>query len=183
MNFSEELDRLEELYYGEWEEDKEKLIPELEQLHLEAGAAEDSFNRFLVEVADRFGGAYIPYLFWDKLTYFDESPAERVYLQELIRIFINSNFEEEEQKKLKPLLVVYFSKEKPFELDKIRYQLLDKAYPPVQEYFNKLLDFVQKNQKATEMYCEKFDLLRNFQPNFDLLGLPVTQLRDRLQGV
>ncbi|GAB4404566.1 MAG: hypothetical protein OHK0039_04830 [Bacteroidia bacterium] len=183
MDFVKELERLEDLFYGEWEEDKGKLIPELLQLHLVVGQDGDEFNRFLVQCAERFGGAYIPYLFWDKLSYFLEMQEERAWLQELIRAFANSNFDEEEQATLKPLLVVYFAKEKDFEIDKVRAVIIDKSHPTVRDYFNKLINFVKRNASATEMYCEKFQLLKDVHPDFELLSLPITQLKERLQEV
>lgn len=182
MDFVAELEKLEDLFFGEWEEGKEPLIAELKKLHAAAGEDDDEFNRFLVQSAERYGGAYIPYLFWDKLSYFYETPEERIYLQELLRAFSVSNFEDEEQKLMKPLLVTYFSQEKDFELNKLKAKVIDKAHPEVKEYFMKLMSFVEKNKKATEMYAEKFDMLKAFHPDFDLLNLPITQLKEKLKG-
>ncbi|MEO0899646.1 MAG: hypothetical protein AAFY71_24765 [Bacteroidota bacterium] len=182
MEFVAELEKLEDLYYGDWEEDKAKLIKELTKLHLELGEDEDTFNRFLVQSAERFGGAYIPHLFWDKLSYYYENPDERIYLQELLRAFSVSNFDEEEQKLMKPLLVTYIAREKSFELNKIKAQTVDKAHPEVKEYFQKLTTFVEKNTKATEMYSEKFELLKDIHPDFELLNLPITRLKERMKG-
>ncbi|TAE48078.1 MAG: hypothetical protein EAZ89_15935 [Bacteroidetes bacterium] len=183
MDIVNQLDDLETLYYGDWEENKEKLLSALMELHLEAGQDENTFNRFLVEASGRFGGAYIPYLFWDKLSYYLDSAPERAYLQKLIQDFVEADFDEEEQKKMKPLLVTYFAREKDFEIGKIRYMLLEKAHPMIQEYFEKLLTFVNKNQKATDMYVEKFLMLRSIYPDFGLLNLPITQLKDKLKGL
>ncbi|MEL6252138.1 MAG: hypothetical protein AAFR87_09020, partial [Bacteroidota bacterium] len=91
MDIVKELEKLEDKYYGEWEEDKGPLIEEMTKLHMSVGEDEDSFNRFLVQTAERFGGSYIPYLFWDKLSYFIDTPEERYYIQELIKAFANSN--------------------------------------------------------------------------------------------
>ncbi len=183
MDFIKELQAMEDKFYGEWEEDRNTLIPELTQLHLNAAEDANGFSRFLVQVSDMFGGIYIPYLFWDKLAYFLKAEEQRTYLQDLMLKFSNSNFEEEEQSKMKLLLVVYFAHEKEFEINKIRAKVIDKAHPEVKEYYLKLLNFTEKNQKATNMYCEKFGLLKDIHPNFDLLGLPITQLKERLQGV
>lgn len=180
MDMVKELERLEDLFYGEWEENKDSLVKELLALHLEFGADNDTFNRFLVQTGSRFGGTYIPYLFWDKLAYYFDVPEERTYLFNLLQVFTESNFEDEEQKKMKPLLVTYFAKEKPFELNKIRAMIIEKAHPQVKEYFLKLLSFVEKNQKATNMYCEKFMMIKDIHPNFELLGLPITQLREKV---
>ena len=182
MDIVKELEKLEDKYYGEWEENKDLLVAEMTKLHLAVWEEdEDLFNRFLVQTSDRFGGVYIPYLFWDKLSSFLDMPEERHYLQQLIATFADSNFEEEEQKRMKPLLVTYIAREKRFELDKMRAKVVDKAHPMVREYFQKLINFVDKNQKATEMYCEKFDLLKDIHPDFKLLSMPITQLKDKLQ--
>ena len=181
MDLAKELDRLEDSFYDEWEEDREPLVKELDKLHLEARKDLDSFNRFLVLTADRFGGVYIPYLFWDKLSDFLTVPEERTYIQQLIKAFVNSGFDEVTQKMMKPLMVVYLAKEKRFELDKIRAKLIDKAHPDVREYFQKLRSFVEKNQKSTEMYCEKFSMLTNVHPDFALLSMPITQLKEKMQ--
>lgn len=181
MDFVKQLQKLEDQFYGDWEEDREKLIAGLTDLHLQAAESYDSFNRFLVQSADMFGGIYIPYLFWDKLALFLEAEEQRTYLQDLMVKFSNSNFEEEEQAKMKLMLVVYFAREKEFEINKIRAKIIDKAHPAVKEYYQKLLSFTEKNQKATDMYCEKFDLLKDIHPDFELLGLPITQLKEKLQ--
>ncbi len=179
MDIVKELEALEDKYYGEWEEDKSALIPAMEALHKQASEDSETFNRFVVQSAERFGGAYIPHLFWHKLSDFLETPEERAYLQDLIRAFTESNFEPEEQKLLKPLIVVYFAREKDFESDKVKVRYLDHAHPEVREYFMKLLSFTQKNRKSTEMYMEKFELLKGMHPNFELLNLPITQLREK----
>ncbi|MDX1906881.1 MAG: hypothetical protein SF053_07580 [Bacteroidia bacterium] len=183
MDLIKELDTLEDLYYGEWEEDKPTLINALIDLHINLAADSDTFNRFLMQTAERFGGAYIPYLFWDKLAAFLQNPYERTWLQELINKFVFSAFDDEEQHMMKPMLVVYIARERRFELDKIHALYLEKSHPQVQEYFTKLIQFVDRNQKATEMYCDKFDLLKDMMPNFDLLNLPITQLRDKLKEI
>ncbi|MEO0473334.1 MAG: hypothetical protein AAF206_27225 [Bacteroidota bacterium] len=181
MDIVKELEQLEDKFYGEWEEDKGNLSAALLSLHISIDDP-DEFNRFLVQSADRFGGAYIPYLFWSKLsTFINDNPDARIYIQQLLKAFVDSNFDDDEQRRMKPLVVTYLAREKDFEIDKIWTKTVDKAHPSVQEYFQKLRNFVNKNQKATEMYCEKFMLLKDSNPDFDLLGLPITQLRERLQ--
>ncbi len=163
------------------DEHRNEIIPALTEIHLKAGEEEDTFNRFIMQVADRFGGIYIPYIFWDKLSEFLEAPLERAYLFEITKAFANSNFYEIDQRNMKPLLITYFAKEKQFEINKMIALLFDKSHPTVKEYFHKLIQFVEKNKKSTEMYCEKFDILKNIHPNFDLMALPITQLKDRFQ--
>lgn len=181
MNIHQVLDELEEKYYGEWEEDKDMLISALDTIHREITADRDALNRFIVQVNDRFGGAYIPHVFWDKLAEFLSMPEQRTYLYEMIKAFTNSDFDEEEQKKMKPLLITYFANEKQFEIDKIHTLVVDKAHPAVKDYFYKLFNFVRKNQRATEMYRDKFTLLKNIHPDFEVMDMPITQLREHVQ--
>jgi len=150
MDIVKELEKLEDKFYGEWEEDKSQLIEAMTVLHNELVQRPDEFNRFLVQSSDRFGGAYIPHLFWEKLASFvGTNPDDRFYIQQILRSFVASNFDEEEQKIMKPLIITYL--------------------------------FTEKNQKSTEMYCEKFMMLVDYAPNFKLLGLPITQLREQVK--
>ncbi|MFN0203687.1 MAG: hypothetical protein ACKVTZ_19325 [Bacteroidia bacterium] len=138
-------------------------------------------DKYLVLAAKSMGGVYIPYVFWYKLgEFYEETVATRVFLQELIRIFANSDFEEEEQRQIKPLLIVYLAREKEFEIDKIRTLIIDKTHPKVKDYFYKLFAFVEKNQKSTQMYTDKFNLLKDYVPNFELLSQPVSKLKEML---
>lgn len=183
MDIAKLLDDLEEKFEDQDPDDvRAEIVKELTEIHLEAGEAEDTFNRFIVQVSDRFGGIYIPYIFWDKLSEFLELPEQRAYLFQIFKSFANSNFYEEEQKRMKPLIITYFAKERTFEVDKLKVLVFDKAHPTVKEYFYKLYNFVGKNKRSTDMYCDKFDLLKNIHPNFDLMSLPITQLKDRFEG-
>lgn len=181
MDIHKVLDELEEKYYGDWAENKETLFAELDKIHREISPDRDLLNRFIVQINDRFGGAYIPFVFWDKLAEFLSKPEQRTYLYEIIKAFANSDFDEEEQKRMKPLLITYFANEKQFEIDKIHTLVIDKAHPSVKEYFFKLFNFVRKNQRSTEMYCNKFMLLKNIHPDFEMMAMPITQLKDQLQ--
>lgn len=181
MDIATSLNALEDKYtIDQIEEEKEALIEELLGLHLDSMADRDSLNRFTVQAAERFGGIYIPYLFWVKLADFMDNPLERAYIYHLLETFANSDFGEDEQKLLKPLIIAYFAKEKSFEISKLRTKVFEKSHPTVAEYYESLITFVEKNAKSTEMYCEKFDLLKNLTPNFELMGLPITQLREEL---
>lgn len=180
MNLSKVLDGLEDKFYGEWEEDKEQLFEELNTIHREVLKDKDEFSRFIVQIYDRFGGCYIPFVFWSKMSQYMEEPEQRTYLFELTRAFTNSDFDEAEQKKMKPLLITYFAREKQFELDKIQTLVVEKAHPSVKEYFYKLFNFVSKNERATAMYCEKFEILKNIYPDFKMMSLPITQLKEQV---
>ncbi|MEM9984691.1 MAG: hypothetical protein AAF804_06295, partial [Bacteroidota bacterium] len=85
MDIVKELEQLEDKFYGEWEEDKTQLLTGMENIHRSVWEDRESLNRFLVQSAERFGGSYIPHLFWNKLSDFLDTPEERAYIQELIR--------------------------------------------------------------------------------------------------
>ncbi len=182
MDILEKLNEIEEKYAESIDESREEAIAEIATFHQEVVESDpEEADKFIIMSADVLGGVYLPHLFWYKLgEYYDGNEDARIFLQELIKIFTESNFEEDEQKRIKSLLIAYMAKEKEFELDKIRTIIVDKAHYTVKDYFYKLFQFVEKNKKATEMYCEKFALLKDYQPNFELLGLPVTKLKEML---
>lgn len=183
MDITKLLEELEDKFpVDEIDTHKPQIIERLLELHMEAAEDEENLNRFTVQSAERFGGIYIPYLFWMKLADFWEYPQTRAYVFHLIKAFANSDFGEEEQKLIKPLLIAYFAKEKQFEKDKLQTQVFDKSHPAVKEFFEKLLTFVDKNQRSTEMYLEKFTLLKDYRPDFSLLNLPITQLKSELES-
>lgn len=182
IDIADQLYEIEDKYSETLDEAREDAINEIKALQEEVLAnMPEELDRFLLISADTLGGIYLPYVFWYKLgEFYDGNTDARIFLQELIRIFSVSNFEEEEQKKIKSLLVAYLAKEKEFEMDKIRTLIIDKSHHSVKEYFYKLFQFVQKNRKATTMYCEKFEILKDYQPNFELLSLPVSRLKEIL---
>lgn len=182
MDILEKLNEIEEKYAESIDDTRNEAIAEIAAFHQQVVEDEpEEVDRFIIMAADVLGGIYLPHLFWYKLgEYYDGNQDARIFLQELIKIFTESNFEEDEQKRIKSLLIAYMAKEKEFELDKIRTLIVEKTHHTVRHYFYKLFDFVEKNKKATEMYCEKFALLKDYQPNFDLLGLPVTKLKEML---
>ena len=181
MDINKRLDEIEDRYpIDEIEDKKPALIEELLSLHMETVSDPDLLNRFSVLSGERFGGIYIPYLFWVKLADYLENPLDRAFLFSLLKAFASSNFGEEEQKMLKPLIITYFTNEKGFEINKLKTLIFDKAHPEVKEYFYGLVNFVEKNKKSTDMYREKFDLLKDLQPDFELMRLPITQLREQV---
>jgi hypothetical protein len=49
----------------------------------------------------------------------------------------------------------------------------------VKEYFAKITTFVSKNKNSTDTYLEKFRILMETYPDFELLGLPITKLKEQ----
>lgn len=181
MDLVKNLEKLEDKFYTAPEENKEEIVKGLLELHLSIEDV-DTLNRFAVQASERFGGIYIPYLFWDKLAAFLESDDERFFLQDLLKAFSNSNFDDDEQRKMKPLIITYFAHEKEFEVNKLKSLMIDKTHPTVKEYFYSLIQFVEKNKRSTQMYKDKFELLRQAVPDFQLMAMPITQLKDKFQS-
>jgi hypothetical protein len=184
MSLSETLDALDEKYYGESEDARSEVIEALTELHentLTEGLEE--FREFSGQSMERCGGVYIPYLMWTELANFIEDEDQRGNLYSLIEAFTNSDFEEPEKKKMKTLLITYFALEKAFEINKIQSLIVDKSHPDVQEFFRKVRNFVDKNKTSVDMSVEKFQMLKEYAPNFDLMRMPVTRLKEQLEGV
>ncbi len=180
MDIQKELDKLEDSFkMEEWEEKKEEIVAALYKLHMEAASNEEVLNKFTVLSAERFGGIYIPYLFWVKLADFMEYELDRSYLYNLLQAFSNSDFGEDEQRLLKPLVIVYFTKEKEFEINKFFTLAMEDVHPSVKEYFQKLFKFRERNAKSTQMYCDKFEILRDLQPDFALFNTPLSELKEK----
>ena len=183
MNTSNILDTIEEKYYGDLDEDKSQLIPVLKELHQKVQDNEEyDSEAFAADIAGRFGGAYLPYVFWEQLYLFTQGNNNRKTLQELITTFSTSDFEEPETKYMKILLIVYFNIEKSFEINRTKELIIAKAHPEIQEYFNKLLTFVEKNERSVKMYMDKWNMLRSKFPNFERLNMPIKQLKEEAQN-
>jgi hypothetical protein len=181
MSLEELLEQLEEKYYGDWEEERGPVVEVLLPIQDEALASGmESFRTFSDMVMDTCGGIYIPYLMWVELAYFIDQPEDRDRIHNIIRAFVNSGFELEESKKMKSLLITYFAEEKEFEVSKVIVLIVEKAHPDVQEYFRKVQNFVAKNKTSVDMYTEKFQMIKHFTPDFNLLRMPVIKLKDHL---
>jgi hypothetical protein len=181
MSLAKTLAELEERYYDELEEDRDAVINELAPLHeaaLKKGIAE--FRKFSAEAMGICGGVYIPYIMWVELGQFMDKQDNRTQLFAIMEAFVNSGFEEEERKKMKSLLITYVAIEREFEVNKIITLIVEKAHPAVQEFFKKVQNFVAKNKTSVDMYIEKFGMLKDSYPNFDLLALPLIKLKDHL---
>lgn len=176
------LNELEDKFYGELEEDREAIIAALEPIHKESlakGIA--AFREFEEEVILRFGGAYLPYVFWVELSIFMDSGDNRKYLAEILDAFVSSDFDEADTRRMKSLLITYMALEKEFEIDKIEGTIIAKSHPKVVEYFAKVKGFVEKNKASVDMYLEKFRMLRNHYPDFELLRMPLVRLKEQIK--
>jgi len=184
MSLAETLDALDEKYYSDSDEERDAVIEALTEMHeTSLGEGMDEFRQFSDEAMSRCGGVYIPYLMWSEMANYLEDNDQRDHLFKLIQAFSDSDFEEPETKKMKTLLITYFAVEKEFEINKVVSLIVDKAHPSVQEFFRKVLNFVEKNKTSVDMYVEKFNMLKEYAPNFDLMRLPISRLKEQLEGV
>ncbi|MEM1000124.1 MAG: hypothetical protein AAGN35_23920 [Bacteroidota bacterium] len=181
MSLEELIEQLEEKYYGDWEEDREPVVEVLLPIQNEALASGiDSFRGFANLVKETCGGIYVPYLMWVELAWFMDHREDRQQIHNLVATFVESGFEEEERKKMKSLIITYFSLEREFEVNKLMTLIVSKTHPTVQEYFRKMQNFVEKNKTSVDMYIEKFTMIKAFDPDFDLLRMPVIKLKEHL---
>lgn len=183
MSLIETLEQLDELYYDD-EENRERVIEALSELHEESMMnGLEEFRAFSAETRKHCGGVYIPFLMWTELSNFIDEPEDRGHVFSLIQTFVDSDFEDVEKKRMKALLITYFAMEREFELSKVQNLIVDKSHPMVQEYFRKVRNFVNKNKTSVEMYIEKFKMLRDYAPNFQLLRMPISKLKEHLAEV
>lgn len=161
-------------------EDREAALEQLKALHIAQLRNPESLEEFRTLALNGCGGIYIPYLFWIDLTGFfaHKVPSQRLF--EILKAFSESTFEDTEKAKMKSLLMTYFGAEKEFEIDRIRTFIIHKSHPKVQEYLNKILNFVLKNNRSIEVYHQKFRLLSSFYPDFTLLNMPLSQIQETI---
>lgn len=179
MNLIEQLDEIDATYRESEDQKRPYVIESLSNLHISL-LRSNNYQEFLQNSANICDGIYIPYLFWSELVKFLDNPTESQNLFYLIKCFSTSAFEEEEQNKMRPLLCIYFTKERPFAVDKIRAQIIDKAHPEIRYYLRTILNFVAEKPKAIDAFVEKLNLLKRFFPNFEIFNLAVDQLKEHL---
>lgn len=184
MSLVETLEALDEKYYDDPDTHREAAIETLTELH-EQSLMEgmESFRSFAEEAMTHCGGVYIPYIMWTELANFIEDPEERSHIFATIQAFVNSDFELPERKRMKSLLITYFAMEREFEVNKVLTLIVEKAHPEVQEFFRKVQNFVGKNKTSVGMYVDKFNMLKEYAPNFELLRMPVSKLKEHLDEV
>lgn len=174
------LETIDAAYYNQDEEDAAPAIEALDELHREVWGQADEARKFRLAALRVAGGAYLPNIFWAELAAHMRNEGNREMIVEIMQAVADSNFDEAMLNNLKPLLVVYLSREKQFELDKLWSFVIEKTYPRVKEYFDKLLLFVTKNQHSVATYQRKFDMLRDSFPDFERYSHPLTRLEEEL---
>lgn len=182
MTFEEQLEAIENAYFDADEENRDDVIDALKTIHKQVLKLKpDDALEYKRELAGACGGLMIPYLFWFELIRFLDQADNSELIQELLAKFATSNFEELEQKYLKPLVAIYFSKETEFQLDKFDSRVVNTAHPEVQQYFRRLLKFVHStNQASLDAYQQKLSLLKPYYPDFEMFNQPISRLREEL---
>lgn len=180
MSLKKEIEKIHKAYQDADGENKAQAIAQLAELHRKVAGDAAQQGEFAVDVAEYCGGAYIPYVFWTTLGRFWTDESQRTVLQQLIRAFLQSDFDEEEQSLLRPLLVVYFQREREFEVSRARTQAESGAHPAAKEWLEAVLHFHENNKVAARTYTEKFALLHKTMPNFALFNLPLAKLEEAL---
>ncbi|MBX3101217.1 MAG: hypothetical protein KF690_01775 [Bacteroidetes bacterium] len=180
MSFEKDIEKLNKAYESAEGENREETVAALAKLH--ATTEKDNAQRqaFYALAAQACGGCYIPYLFWTALSRFYDAPESRDSIYDLLQAFATGDFEEADQQLMKPLIVIYFAKEKEFEVDKVRARLLVGVHPSVKAYFDGLVSFLQNNKVAVQTYRDKFALLRKGMPDFARFSMPLSKLEEQL---
>ena len=175
---TDQLDAINAAYYES--EDKEAAIEALQALHVPLLRKPDELRPFVHQAARVAGGTYLPYLFWIELVKFMDGKGDSELLYDLVLAFTESDFDEEDLHKIKPLLVVYFAKERVFQIDRIKAQIVEKSHPSVRDFFYDLYKFVETNHVSTQTYHTKLVMLKKYFPDFERFELPIPQLEEEL---
>ena len=175
----ETLDQIEANYAES--EDVDAAIEALAGLHRSLLDDPELLETFRLNALSAASGHYLPHLLWVALAQFDaEAEAQRKKIFDICQALADSDFDERLQAAIKPLMVVYFSKEKEFEIDRVHSRVVDGAHPKVKEWFDKAIAFVQKNSHSAQAYVHKFNLLKARFPDFDRFNMPVARLEEEL---
>lgn len=182
MSVAAKLEQIEKAFNESEQEDRSTAIDALVALHMEVIKGKKDADLFFEQAAGICGGIYIPYLFWIELSKYANGKGDYSRAVKLIQAFTDSDFDAELQQQMKALLVVYLAKETEFNRDKVKAHIVDKAHPTVREYFTKIYNFIENNQRVAATYNQKFALVKDYFPNFDLYNLPLAKLEAQLAG-
>lgn len=165
--------------------DPQTLVAELEALHEELMQASDDETRadFEREVLHIANGIYLPHIFWMYLAPFlDKAQREtyRPFLEYILQVYAQLPCSSFVDKRMRPLLYVYLTEEAPFYVDKLNAFLGKYAHPDKQALFQEVRAFIQRNPNTVRIFREKFRLLKDYVPDFDMLAMPLPTLRTSL---
>lgn len=163
----------------------ETLVAQLEALHEELIQAGDDearadFEREVLRVAD---GIYLPHIFWTYLgPFLDRTQREtyRPFLEYILQVYAQLPASTFVDRRMRPLLYVYLTEEAPFYIDKLDAFLGKYAHPEKLALFQEVRAFIQKNPNTVRIFREKFALLKDYVPDFEMLAMPLPTLRASL---
>ncbi len=160
----------------------EELLPQLEALHqsvLEDPEARAQFEREVVSIA---GGIYLPHIFWTYLAAFLSDPdAYRAFLEYILQVYAQQPLNPFIDKRMQPLLYVYFSDEAPFYLSRLWDTLRRQALPEKYEFLQGVHQKMSRIPVTVKIFREKFELIGDYFPNFEALAMPLPELRASLE--
>ncbi|MEN3041512.1 MAG: hypothetical protein ABDH66_08260 [Bacteroidia bacterium] len=162
----------------------EELVAQLEALHEEVSADDQvrmDFEREVLKVAD---GVYLPHIFWIYLGGFlDDKDAYRPFLEYILQVYSQLPPSAFVDKRMRPLLYVYFTEEAPFYLDKLEAYLKRYARPDKYALISDVRAYIQRNPNTVGVFRQKFALLKGYMPNFEMLSMPLPHLRASLAQI
>ncbi|MCS6896014.1 MAG: hypothetical protein NZZ60_07730 [Bacteroidia bacterium] len=156
----------------------EELVAQLEALHEEVSADEQSrmdFEREVLQVAD---GVYLPHIFWIYLgAFLDDKDTYRPFLEYVFQVYSQLPPSPFVDKRMRLLLYVYLTEESAFYLDKLEAYLKKYARPDKYSLINDIRSYIQKNPNTVGVFRQKFALLKGYMPNFEMLSMALPHLR------
>lgn len=159
----------------------EAIIAQLEALHesiLEDNEARSEFEREVLKVAD---GLYLPHIFWIYLAAFlGDKEVYRPFLEYVLQVYAQLPPSPFVDKRIRPLLCVYFTNETPFYTDKLEAFLHRYAHPEKRSLVQDIRSYIQRNPSTVRIFQQKFALLKDYLPNFEMFSMPLTELRASL---
>jgi len=184
MNLELELQNIYDKYLASEGEDKAGAIQALKMIHVPLLRGNpEVLSEFIFDAIRICGGTYIPFIFWMELIKLLEGRPDRELIYEIIQEFVNSDFDETECVRMKPLLIIYFTVETQFQVDKIKAYIVAKSHPSVIQYFQQYVyRAIEKTPKVVEAYRQKLWRLKGYYPNFEMLDMPTSLLEQKLSA-
>lgn len=172
------LEKLKEIAQSAEGSSPEDLIARLEALHEEVSQDDQlraEFEREVLRVAD---GVYLPHMFWIYLGGFlQDKEAYRPFLEYILQVYVQLPPSPFVDKRMRPLLTVYFSEESSFYIDRFEDFVKRYARPEKQNLPTEIRRYIQKNPTTVRIFREKFALLKDYAPNFEMFSMALPHLR------
>lgn len=159
----------------------EEVIAKLEALHEEVSDDDDLRAEFEREVLKVAQGIYIPHILWIYLSAFlEDRETYRPFLEYILQFYAQQPLNPFVDKRIRPLLCIYLSEESTFYIDRLKALLERYALPEKREFFDEVQAYIRRNPTTVRIFRDKFRLLKDYFPSFDLFSLPLPHLRQQL---